>query len=99
MSDIVALRERARLRAAALGCRVEYLPEWQAADYIAALKVELARARAERDAAQRYLRQHAISHDPTKRPMRSRCEICEAEWGGDDAEYHGDGCPFAARSA
>lgn len=49
--------------------------------------------------ALRYLRQHAISHDPTKRPMRSHCNICESDWGGDDAEYHGAGCPFASQPA
>jgi hypothetical protein len=60
---------------------------------------ELDEARADLAAARALLRQHAISHDPTKRPMRSTCNICEASWGGDDAESHGTGCPFYIDSA
>jgi hypothetical protein len=93
-SDLSAyLREMAR---SCEGWRAKNRP---VSDVLREASAALQKVCAERDELRRYLRQHAIAHDPTKRPMRSWCEICEADWGGDDAEHHGEGCPFAQAGA
>lgn len=90
--------ERERLESQVMARDAEL---WGRTQEILSLRAECERLRAELDAAHararaatNFLRQHAISHDPTTRPMLSTCNICDARWGGDDAESHGSGCPF-----